>query len=116
MRGVNLTLCRFVNVHLFNLLTGLPHEAPLRKVLPLNWGHQGDCLVVAKQINSSRIALVVKSISDVVGVRKSLVAWDWRTGEVVSIFFLLWESGLHPTSPRCLNARVMTQKLAMRSP
>ena len=65
MHGVNLTLCRFVNVHLFNLLTGLPHKAPLRKVLPLNWGHQGDCLVVAKQINSSRIALVVKSISDV---------------------------------------------------
>lgn len=96
MRVVNLTLCRFLRVHLFNLLDGLPHEVPLRKVLPLDWDHHGGCFVTAQRINGSRIALVVEFVGDAeVEDRKELVAWDWRTGELVSTPSL-WGSGSDP--------------------
>ena len=89
-RVVNLTPHRFINVHLLNLLDGRPHEVPIRKVLSQNWGHNGDCLVTSSQISGSKIALLVKFVGVAEAEAESLkelIAWDWKTGQVVSALF-----------------------------
>ena len=83
MGMADLILCRFMNVHLLDLLDGSPHKTPLKKVLQLNLGQNRGFLLNA-QIGSSRIALVVGFLgSNQEGSRRELIAWDWRTGEVV---------------------------------
>jgi hypothetical protein len=81
----NLTLHRFVKIHLLDLTDGSPHEIPLKKVLPLDLGHYRGPRVIDTQISDSRIALVVEVSSFTMArSRKELIAWDWKTGEVVS--------------------------------
>lgn len=84
MRVIIQMFFRFINVHLLNLLDGLPHEVPLYKVLSLDCGRYHQHSLAARDINGSRIALVVKFDSPVAHVK--FIVWDWRTGEVVSAF------------------------------
>ena len=77
---------RFINIHLLNLLDGSPHELPLRKVLSLNLEAGDGHLVVDKQISGSRIAFVIEH-HNLTGRCTTLIAWDWRTGEAVTVFY-----------------------------
>jgi hypothetical protein len=87
----DLILCRFVNVRLLNLLDGSPHEVPLRKVLSLDLPHNLTAPSIGSQISSSRIALMIEPTSFAVArLCKKIVAWDWRTGEVVSDLRFSW--------------------------
>ena len=87
----DLTLCRFFNIHLLSLLDGSPHETPLKSVLALDLGHYRNPVVIEMQISGSRIALVIQVSSFTVArTRRGLIAWDWKTGEVVSDF-TSWE-------------------------
>ena len=101
MREVYLTLRRFVKVHLFNLLNGRPHKVPLCQIIPHHRRHYGDPFVNSKEINGSRIALLVE-FADVAGNYEELIAWDWRTGEVVSCSFLLRGNGFISTLTQVL--------------
>lgn len=80
-------LCRFINVHLLNLLDGSPHKVPLQKILTLDLGHFRGFLVTSREIGGSRIALVV-DLSSFTRAKhhKELIIWDWKTGEVVNVF------------------------------
>lgn len=69
MHVVIQTLFRFINVHLLNLLDGLPHEVPLDKILSLSCGRYHEYSLAARDINGSRIALVVKFDSPVAHVK-----------------------------------------------
>lgn len=84
----DLTLRRFViriNVRLFSLLDGSPHEIPLKKVLPLHLMDSRGARVLDLQISGSRLALAIDvSSSTMKRNHKELIAWDWRTGKVVS--------------------------------
>ena len=87
----DLTLPRFINIHLLSLLDGSPHEIPLKSVLTLDLGHNHNPAVIEMRISGSRIALVIQVSSFPLGGRhKELIAWDWKTGEVVSDF-TSWE-------------------------
>lgn len=86
METVDLTLRRSTNIHLFNLLDGSPHEVPLQKVLSLNSGY-GFPLRALQQISGCRIALVAQTMDYREELNTTLIAWDWRTGAVVSFCF-----------------------------
>ena len=79
-------LCRNVNIHLLNLLDASPHKLPICKVLSLSLELVDGLLVMAKHISSSRVVLVIESVGLAERYTK-LIAWDWRTGEVVGAFF-----------------------------
>ena len=81
--------CRFINVHLLNLLDGSPHEIPLKRVLTLNWEDYRHLSVKKVEISGSRIALIIGATSSPVARRNhwELVVWDWKTGEVVGGLF-----------------------------
>jgi hypothetical protein len=89
---VYLILGRFINVHLLDLLDGSPHKIPLMQVLQLNSGDsQTQTTVINAQISGSRIALVVDFALSCFDEEcpKVLIVWDWRTGEVVGVFFFV---------------------------
>ena len=74
-----------INIHLLNLLDGSPHEVPLQKVITLDSGHYLNPLVANTQISGSRVALLIETLSSTLErYDRELVAWDWKTGEVVS--------------------------------
>jgi len=79
------TLRSFINIHLLNLLDGSPHEVPLQKVIALDLGHYRSPRVIDMQISDSRIALAIGA-SSFTAVRQDieLIAWEWKTGRVVS--------------------------------
>ena len=92
MGVVGLTLFRFIDIHLLNLLDCSPHEVPFKKVLSLGLGYSART-TASKGISSSRIALVADFRgSNVVKERQELTVWDWRTGEVVCGSFI-WAGG-----------------------
>ena len=94
----DLTLRSFVNIHLLSILDGSPHEAPLKKVITLDLGHYRDHLVISAHISGSRIALLIDAASlTAKGYDRDLIAWDWKTGEVVSDF-PPWGTDFNPTS------------------
>lgn len=67
----------------------MPHEIPRQKVLKLDLACDVDShSIVGKHISESRIAIVVKLIPRECRCSDLLIAWDWRTGEVVSNFSL----------------------------
>ena len=97
-----LPLCRSINVHLLNLLDGSPHEVPLQGLIALDLGYYRNRRVIDTQISDSRIALVIEASSFTMARRRTeLIAWDWKTGEVVSDFSS-WETGSNPTSTQVL--------------
>ena len=97
-----LPLCRSINVHLLNLLDGSPHEVPLQGLIALDVGNYHKRRVVDEQISDSRIALVIEASSFTMARRRmELIAWDWKTGEVVSDFSS-WETGSNQTSTQVL--------------
>ena len=83
-----LTLRSLINVHLLSLLDGLPHEKPIQKVIALDSTLYWNPVVTSIQISGSRIALVIWTGSFVLegGCGGDLIAWDWKTGEVISDF------------------------------
>ena len=90
-----------MNIHLLSLLDGTPHEEPQQKVLKLGLGRDGynyGYWFTHVQINESRIAVVVQSSPGMtMGYRRDgLIAWDWRTGNVVRNFSL-WKPAFNPT-------------------
>lgn len=89
-----------MNIHLLSLLDGTPHEAPRQKVLKLDLGRDRDYGhgFTHKRINESRMAIVVHPPFEIPMRyrRDGLIAWDWRTGEVVSNFSL-WKTALNST-------------------
>jgi hypothetical protein len=99
----NLTLCRFANIHLLNITDGLPHEIPLKKVLPLDLWHHRSTRVIGTQISDSRIALLIDASNFTMArSRIVLIAWDWKTGEVVSDIPSR-ETSLNPTLAQVLD-------------
>ena len=98
----DLTLRRFVNIHLLSLTDGSPHGIPLKEVIPLELGRYRNPRVIDIQISGSRIALAVEASSHrMARYRKELIAWDWKTGEVVSVV-PSGKTGLNPTSTQVL--------------
>ena len=98
----DLTLRRFVNIHLLSLTDGSPHGIPLKQVIPLDLGGYCNPRVIDTQISGSRIALVVGVSSlGMTRYRMELIAWNWKTGEVVSVV-PSGKTGLNPTSTQVL--------------
>lgn len=115
IRTVDPMLYRFINIHLLNLRDGSPHKIPLKKVLQLNTGNCRGFLLNA-QIGDSRIALVVGFLRPNDESRRELIAWDWRTGEVVGRSFFHRTHIIIQLQPRYSNTRTMTRVSAVRSP
>ena len=94
----DLNLRSFVNIHLLSLLDGSPHELPLQKVIALDLRGYRNPMVINTQISCSRIALLIEhSGLTADGTNRQLVAWDWKTGEVVCNFSS-WGTDFNPTS------------------
>ena len=112
----DLTLRSFINIHLLSLLDGSPHEVPLQKVIPLDLGHYRNPRAIDMQISDSRIALVIE-VSSFTMARQDieLIAWEWKTGEVVN-GLSLWYASFNSPQPRRLTTRVMTRISAAQSP
>ena len=100
--------CRFMKIHLLNLLDGSPHEVPLFKALPLDLGEYIRAKFMTFQISSSMIALVFRFFSSAVAkVFRELIVWNWRTGEVVGFFFFSQEASFN-LLPRYSDAQPTT--------
>jgi len=85
----NPTLRSFINIHLLNILDGSPHQLPLQKVIKLDLGDHRYPGAVSTRISGSRVALLFDVMNPTMTRhRRELIAWDWKTGEVVGNFSL----------------------------
>ena len=78
-----LTVGRYINLHLFDIMDGSPHRAPPSNAIRFSMAarvHSFDQLL----ITGSRLAMCVSwwEARDLVW---RMLVWDWKTGDLVSI-------------------------------